>query len=307
MKRWLYIALLFAVFVPYGTMAQATYTLHADTNKILIGQQVQLSLRASFPEGTPIHWPMLADTVGPAEIISRSGIDTAKKGEEVLLEERITVTLWDSGYYIVQVPPLLVDTDSLRADPIFMTVNTVEELGENPFDIKAPEDAPKTLADWLRQLWPFLLAAVLIAVGVWWWMNKRPHRAVAEAKAPPIDPYEQALNELGQLRENKLWQKGEVKEYYDGLTDIARRFLELERGLPALERTTDETRDLLAGQPVASEVKDDFIRLMQEADMVKFAKERFDDEACERALRRARSFIEAVHQSTLNEQKSEAS
>lgn len=286
---------------------QTEWYMQADTNKILIGEQIQIKLRATIQSGVMVQWPLVGDTLNSAEVIGRSPLDTTALDSEMLLEQRLTITVWDSGYYVIQPLTLVINGDSILSDPLFLTVNTVEELAEQPFDIKAPEDAPKTLGEWIRQLWPWIVGLLALAAGVWWWMKKRPHRDVAEAEVPKIDPYEQAIQELGALRENKLWERGEVKEYYDALTDIGRRYLELERNIPALESTTDETRALLESVPVSKEVRADFVELMRDADMVKFAKEKFDEEACQRAYRRAKEFIDAVHAVSRTEPKAQES
>ncbi len=299
------------MLMPFLFTAQAQqieWYMQADSTKMRIGEQIQIRLQAVVPNDAEVLWPMVADTLNTLEVIKRSGIDTSAPGSKRVLEERITVTAWDSGYYVIGPLPLVVNGDTTMSDPIFLTVNTVGTLEEEPYDIKDPLDAPKTLGEWLRQLGPWIaLGLVLVLIGYWLWKRRGRHLAVAEAKAVKTDPYEQALNELDQLCRNRLWQKGEVKEYYDGLTDIARRYLERGYGIPALESTTDETKELLADQPVRAEVRDDFIALMQEADMVKFARERFNDKACEQALRRTREFIDAVHEAYAFEEKAAAS
>lgn len=286
---------------PYFVKAQSsTWNMSADTSSILIGEQINVLLRASTPSESDVLWPDLLDSLNAAEIIKRSGVDTVQLNTETLLEERITVTLWDTGYYVLEPLPLVIDGDTVYSDPIFLSVQGVDDLQENPFDIKEPISAPKTLGEWLQELWPWVLAGLVLLFAIRWWRN-RPKKHTEEVDlGPKIDPYEQALNQLGELLENKLWQKGEVKEYFDQLTDIARRYLELGHQIPALERTTDETASLLKATPINSEVQLDFIALMKEADQVKFAKQKYRDEDCERAYRRAKSFIDSVH-STLVE------
>ena len=286
---------------PYFVKAQSsTWNMSADTSSILIGEQISVLLRASAPSNSKILWPDLLDTLSAAEIVKRSGVDTTFLDSEILLEERITVTLWDSGYYVLEPLPLVIDGDTAYSDPVFLSVNGDDELQENPFDIKEPIDAPKTLGEWIQELWPWVLAFLVLLFAVRWWRN-RPKKGTEQVeKVPQIDPYEQALNELGQLLENKLWQRGEVKEYFDQLTDIGRRYLELGHQIPALERTTDETATLLKATQIHSEVQADFIALMREADQVKFAKQKYRDEDCERAYRRAKSFIDSVQASLVN-------
>ena len=54
-----------------------------------------------------------------------------------------------------------------------------------------------------------------------------------------------AGGELEILKEEQLWQKGEVKIYYTRLTEILRKYLENRFRVYSLELTTDETLEAL--------------------------------------------------------------
>jgi len=75
-----------------------------------------------------------------------------------------------------------------------------------------------------------------------------------------------------------LWQNNEIKKYYSELTEIVRVFIEKELEIPALEITTHELVSLLSDYNNPKNIKPakETIRklnaLLQEADLVKFAK-----------------------------------
>ena len=83
---------------------------------------------------------------------------------------------------------------------------------------------------------------------------------------------------LNELDEKLLWQNNKVKEYYSELTEIVRGYIERELKVPALEKTTDEIIEMLTDfnnaetilttKETIKKLKD----LLQEADLVKFAK-----------------------------------
>lgn len=93
-----------------------------------------------------------------------------------------------------------------------------------------------------------------------------------------MPPFEEAIERLQKLDEKLLWQNNEVKKYYSELTEIIRSYIEKELKIPALESTTDELIDTLADFNDAKtiETSKDVIKklkeLLQEADLVKFAK-----------------------------------
>ena len=83
---------------------------------------------------------------------------------------------------------------------------------------------------------------------------------------------------LQQLERKELWQKGEIKNYYSELTDIARNYIEEEIQIPAMESTTSE---LIIGLRNAAKQKklnlsnetvENLEKVLKQADLVKFAK-----------------------------------
>ncbi|MEP7323644.1 MAG: hypothetical protein ABI761_17090, partial [Saprospiraceae bacterium] len=74
------------------------------------------------------------------------------------------------------------------------------------------------------------------------------------------------------LKQSRLWEKGEVKEYHVQLTFILREYLEHRFSLPALESTSNEIiRDLKLSSLNGDQLKlvDNILNI---ADWVKFAK-----------------------------------
>ena len=75
-----------------------------------------------------------------------------------------------------------------------------------------------------------------------------------------------------------LWQNNKVKQYYSELTEIIRVYIERELKIPALEITSDELlayiHDAKNAETIlfSKETFDKLKALLQEADLVKFAK-----------------------------------
>jgi uncharacterized protein YukJ len=89
-----------------------------------------------------------------------------------------------------------------------------------------------------------------------------------------------AMQRLGQLDEKQLWQQDKIKPYYIELTDIVRTYIERELRIPALESTTDELIETILDFnkikkfDLPKETVKNLKKLLQEADLVKFAKHR---------------------------------
>ncbi|MDZ7845376.1 MAG: hypothetical protein U5L96_00550 [Owenweeksia sp.] len=59
----------------FAAMAQPSFTAKVDTNRILIGQQLQLKLHSEMPANTNFIWPALPDTLSGLEVIKAGPID----------------------------------------------------------------------------------------------------------------------------------------------------------------------------------------------------------------------------------------
>jgi hypothetical protein len=82
-----------------------------------------------------------------------------------------------------------------------------------------------------------------------------------------------AFRELEMLREEKLWQNGEIKKYYTRLTEIIRQYLENRFKVYSLELTTSETLEALVRTGFRkNESYNKLKSVLTAADLVKFAK-----------------------------------
>jgi hypothetical protein len=126
----------------------------------------------------------------------------------------------------------------------------------------------------------YILLAALAIIGFWiyWFVIRKRKEEEDEVTYKALPPYDEAIYKLNELDEKLLWQNNKVKEYYSELTEIIRGYIERELKVPALEKTTDEILDMLKGFKDAEtiETSEETIKklkgLLQEADLVKFAK-----------------------------------
>lgn len=89
---------------------------------------------------------------------------------------------------------------------------------------------------------------------------------------PKLPPHEQAIKELDEIKQQKLWQQGRSKEYYTLITDTLRKYIEERFGINAMEMTSGEILELIRKNSEAQSVYDNLRQILQLADFVKFAK-----------------------------------
>jgi len=278
-------AILFAalLFVTAVAMPQdIKVTSSPDTSAILIGDQTGFTVSAEIPKGTAAEINMLSDTLaGKIVILARSPRDTSLSPEgAITITDRYLITAFDSGTYTI--PPFyaeIVSGDSLirfYSDYSFLTVLrpdvTPPDTTEVIFDIVGPRSAPLTFAEIL----PWLVIAVIAAIVLWLlarFLPRNPLRRFVRPPAPPEPAHLIALRELKALKEEELWQKGEIKEYYSRLSDILRRYIDNRYGISSPELTTDETVRMLQKAAVTTSGQMSLVKeLLSVSDMVKFAK-----------------------------------
>lgn len=257
--------------------------LSLDTTSIRIGDRVQLRINATLPKATRIYWPAVADTLtASVEVASKSKVDTSStsRTDFVNYSQTLSITSFDTGYHYI--PPITIqysyagDTTrhELTSDGVYLKVRTVAvDTTQAIKDIKGPIQAPITLSE----LAPYLggaLGVVLIVALVWYYfwrrrLNKPLFPVIARPAGPP---WETALQSLAQLDDKKLWQEGKIKAYYSELTDIIRKYLDMQFGIEAMEMVSSEILDAFDTAELNPSSRPMLANILVQADFAKFAK-----------------------------------
>lgn len=267
-------------FVLLGTLAfgqQKRVTTSVDSTKIKIGAQINLTLKTSvdtlsnvvFPEGT---------NFGQLEVLESYPTDTVKEKDRYLLTKRYGLTQFDSGKYLIPSLKVLINNKPFATDSLFVEVASVkvDTLKQKMYDIKGIVEVKQPMGNW----WKWLLGILLFAgLGVLaYFLAKKYKKKEKPEEIVYATPIEKAVSLLKKLEQKELWQKGEVKNYYSELTDIARTYIEEEIQVPAMESTTSEVIAGLRNAAVRKKMKisqetvENLERVLRQADLVKFAK-----------------------------------
>lgn len=250
-----------------------------DTTAILIGQQFHLNLDVSYRKNATISFPVVPDSIEKLQVVQRGKIDTINNTDFIQLRQSIVVTGFDSGVYTIPAFQFQYknqnDTTNYLAEtnPLAITINTVAvDTTKAIKDIKGPINVPYTFADFI----PYIIGLLLLGLLIWgiiYFIRKSRQKTVIPEKYIPKRPaHEIALEELVALREEKLWQQGNIKEYYTRLTDIVRTYIERRFKINALEFTTDELMNSIAMKKLDADNFSKLQYVLELADMVKFAK-----------------------------------
>ena len=272
-----------------------------DSTTLFIGDQTDLHLRAIGEVGEQVTMPVLDKELIPGvEIVDRTIVDTISlKDGRVQYDQYLTLTSFEDSLFYIAPLPFVSGDDTVWSDGLTLNVVQPFEMDTTDMaitDIKGVYKAPI----WWWGIFRWVLLAVLLAgVGVagyyliTYLQRRKLEEAGNEVVTEPLRPAEEvALEKLDAIKEKKIWQQGQVKEYYTQLTDVVREYIARRFEVSSVEQTSDETlRDI---RPLLSERKDlyDQLRKMLTlADLVKFAKWSTTPDENELSLRNAYTFV----------------
>jgi hypothetical protein len=133
-----------------------------------------------------------------------------------------------------------------------------------------------------------------LAVGGWYaWQWYQKNRKPEEEEVNPelLRPADEvALEKLDAIKAQKIWKDGKVKEYQTDLTDVVREYIGRRFDVQSTEKTSDET--LRAMKPlIEKDLYSKLSKMLQLADLVKFAKWHTTPDENESALTTAYDFV----------------
>jgi hypothetical protein len=247
-----------------------------DTIKNKIGAEFKLTIKTSVDTLSKVVFPNLKN-IGALEVIQSYPIDTVKKDDRYELIKKYGLTQFDSGKYAIPSIKIFINSKPYMTDSLLVEVANVQvdTLKQKMYDIKDITPVKSSLGDWWKYL---LILALLVGIGalVYWFLKKHQKKKIEEEVYKT--PIEKATSLLNSLEQKGLWQKGEVKEYYSELTDIARNYIEEAIEIPAMESTTSElilglrAASVRKKMTVSKETIENLERVLKQADLVKFAK-----------------------------------
>lgn len=272
MKIKLYILL----FLLSNVLFSQKVTTSIDSTKKKIGSEFLLTLKTTVNKTDNVVFPK-ANAIGSLEVINNYKTDTLEKDEKIQLTKKYGITQFDAGSYTIPRIPIQINKKKLFSDSIKIEVVNVkvDTTKQKMYDIKSIAKTPSS-SKWWIYIAILLLLIILGYFGYKFFKKSTKREPVVEADTR--SPYERANAFLQQLDQKNWIEKGELKTYYSELTDIARQYIEEEINIPAKESTTTQLIDLLRAVALQKKyaIQEDaftnFEKILQKADLVKFAK-----------------------------------
>jgi len=247
-----------------------------DKNSITIGDRIKYSLTIKYNPKAKLLPLDFGTRLGEFEVKDVKTYPEQKSKKQIINKTEFIITTFNTGKFVI--PPLAIiyqDEQGIPkwvlSDSISIEVKSVPKKATDTDDIrglKPPREIPGSI-------WIYIISAfLLISAGLGYWyyrkfLMRKPVVAEPEIKRPA---WEAALEELENLRKTDLVNSGKVKEYYFGLSEILRKYMEDRFNLACIDRTSEEIKAELKNGILEQNIKDRFLNFLVESDLVKFAK-----------------------------------
>jgi hypothetical protein len=253
-----------------------------SSDSMMIGDHLVYNLRVEAADHVDFFLPDLRDTLSRnLEILYAVSSDTLLSEGKRVVDHRYVITGFEPGMQLVPAQEVIYITgdlsDTARSMPLIIhvfepAVDTTQQIKP----IKGPINTPLTF----KELIPWIGVGLggLALIGVLILLIRRYLKEKEGPEGLPVKPLEPAhviaFRELDKLKEEKIWEKGKVKLYYTRLTEITRRYIERQYGIPAMEQTSEEIMHDFRRSNRDDGLLDEMLKdLLELADLVKFAKE----------------------------------
>jgi len=272
-----YIALL--ILLSINLSAQSVSVLASvDSSDYLVGDYINYTLEIRAEKNIQITTPFIRDSLKAVEIIKEIPPVSMEENNIKSTTINYIISYYDSGS--VTISPIAIrykvqgsnEEKIVFSNPVTFSVHTLQV--DQQAEIKDVKDPLTIPLDW-KFILLISLIVIIILVAVYYlyrrYKKKKAEQPVKK-KIIRIPAHVRALSALDNLENEKLWQKGMVKEYHSNITGIIRGYFEERFNLPALELTTSEQMQQLKRVRTAENILSITNEFLNNADLVKFAK-----------------------------------
>lgn len=284
--------------------------LHLDRKEATIADRLELTIDVISAENYEARLPAFGEKLDQFGIVDYRtpqpelvADNKTRRSRTYILEPFL------SGDYVI--PPMKVEfwnkeekeakRHELETEEIKVTIKSLlpEDVANlHIHDIEDPVDLPKAkVADRpVLALVVGLLGAGAAAWAVWFFFFRRKQAAPVVV----VPAHEIAYRELERLIAEDLPGKGEIKEFYQRISDILRRYIENRFGLHAPEQTTEEFLAALGADATLAPSHKGLLKdFLQHCDLVKFAKHEPTTGDIQRTFDSCKNFIGETQESVV--------
>ena len=296
---------------PSAQVSGQSFEVTPEVDSATVGDSVTLRFRVRLDERDLLFDTVPQPVVAPPPGVRILSVDKLARAPDRIFHGRARLAFYRTGRRAVPVfgLPFMrgvkgLERGTLTSDSAFVEIVSLLPAGDPSLkDIREIELAPP------RSPWLFVGAATtaLLVLAGYFRLHRRrvvgsPQLELA-ATVPALSPtaYELAIEQLGRIKGAHWPERGQVARHYEAIVDVLRAFLETTERLPARERTTGELVWALPPHLSDNGRREEFRELLDEADLVKFARLRPYPAAADKFLEQCRGLLRQWHTMSLTE------
>lgn len=272
---------------------------NSDSPSVLVGERVNLVLIVEVPVEAIVTFPEIPTDWEPFEVQSLGEISKAVSGDIATYRQSLTVIAWRTGEH--STPETYIEyqlspgdaVQRILVEPTVISVPSVLDSHDTELRPLKPPVVLPYLPPWI------VLLAVAILLGAYrsrsWW---RAHLGTGQRSArltsafdKNYSPKQSVMAEIATLRGGRL----SATYVYEAVSDCLRTYLFQQFSVNAPEMTTVELMSTLEVKQIMSQAQQrDLARMLDYADLVKFADAQPGERAVKQLLDSAGKWVEAI-------------
>ena len=215
--------------------AQESVEVSIDSIQMFVGQQVHVTLTAHAKENAKVEFPVFKPTQyitpGVEVLASQEQAQQTEDNGFVARSTVYTLTSFDDTLYYL--PPMTVKIDGkpYKSKSLALKVLTIEvdtTHVDQFFGPKDVQDNPFQWSDWSLSFWLSVLLLVFLAVTYYLYLRLRDNKPIIKTIriVKRLLPHQKAMQQIEQIKAEKMVSAENSKEYYTRLTDTLRKYIE---------------------------------------------------------------------------------
>ena len=277
-----------------SALAGVRVGISAQPDTVTVGDPIVIRVRVAAPAGATIAFPAGPDSGAAVEAIaSRTLTTNPATGGGVDQTAAYTVVAWDVGNVPAGLGDVVVtaggETRHLPLSTIEVHVKSVLPA-DTTLRVPKPARPPiDIVVPWWKKWWPLLVALAVIALLLWLWWRRRNR---GPARVAVIDPVAFAEREFGRIESLGLVDAGERGRHVALMVDVLRDYLALRVPAARASLTSSELASALRAVRAVPHAR--LAALLDEADLVKFARRPLTPDQARALGREARGIVRDV-------------
>jgi hypothetical protein len=272
--------------------ARVSYGVKTSTDSVRIGDPFTLSIRVRTPPGATIEFPDGPDSTAAVQLIDPRTVRSAADSGAIDQTATYRLAAWDIGPQPILLGDVVVrGAGADRRIPVGRPSIFVRSVLPADSSLRVPKPARPLIDQGIPRWWLWVLIAAAVALALlalWWWWRRRRRHVI-----PPVeDPLAIAEREFARVEALRLIEAGEHGRHVALMVDVLRDYLAARHPAAPLALTTSELTRAVHREPTVPLER--LSRLLDEADLIKFARRPVTREIATELGREARLIVRTV-------------